>query len=220
MAAPPELDAAGIVDPRLRDDYAVSRELAARHGRTYFLGTRFLPPERRPAIHALYGFARTADDIVDDHTHLHTTAAKQERLQRYAAELRSGEPTEPTIRAVLHTAHRYDLDPALFEAFLESMRMDLTVTEYATWDDLQRYVYGSAAVIGLMVLPILGTVVPRERAAPFAANLGVAFQLTNFLRDVGEDARLGRVYLPMESLGWFGVDRDRLGTGVVGRWDA
>jgi 15-cis-phytoene synthase len=93
---------------------------------------------------------------------------------------------------------------------MASMRMDTTVTEYATFDDLAVYVHGSAAVIGLQMLPILGTQVPREEAEPYAAALGVAFQLTNFLRDVGEDLDRGRVYLPRDELAAFGVDRDLL----------
>jgi phytoene synthase len=93
--------------------------------------------------------------------------------------------------------------------------MDLTVSEYATWDDLMDYVHGSAAVIGLQMLPLLEPLVPREVAEPYARDLGVAFQLTNFLRDVGEDLQRGRVYLPREDLDAFGVSREQLAAGVV-----
>jgi 15-cis-phytoene synthase len=129
---------------------------------------------------------------------------------------RTGEPPEYLRRgtlvlaAVTDTAHRYAIDPAHFADFMASMRMDTTVTEYATFDDLGRYVHGSAAAIGLQMLPILGTTVPREEAEEPAAALGVAFQLTNFLRDVGEDLDRGRVYLPSEELAAFGVDRELL----------
>ena len=95
------------------------------------------------------------------------------------------------------------------------MRMDLTVTEYATHADLMTYVHGSAAVIGLQMVPVLEPLVPREVAEPYAADLGVAFQLSNFIRDVGEDLRRGRVYLPMEDLAAFGVTREHLEHGVV-----
>lgn len=210
-----ELDAAGITDPRLRQDYRLSRDLAREHGRTYFLATRFLPAGRRSAVHALYGFARTADDIVDDPSPDATVAVKTQRLQSFSDSLMAPAGAHPTVRAALDTARRYDLDPALFTAFLESMRMDLTVREYDTHADLDRYVWGSAAVIGLMVTPILGTVGTVEEAAPFAADLGIAFQLSNFIRDVGEDLRLGRLYLPLESLRRCGIDRERLETGVV-----
>lgn len=210
-----ELNAAGIWDPYLRDDYAHSRRLAAAHGRTYFLATRFLAAEHRPAVHALYGFARTADDIVDDPDPSVSPGTRGYRLQQFSNSLGTSAQRDPTVRAVLHTAQRYGLSEKLFEAFLASMRMDLTVAEYESFADLERYVYGSAAVIGLMVTPILGTVGSTNEAAPFAGDLGIAFQLTNFIRDVGEDAHLGRVYLPQQSLREFGVTREDLLRGVV-----
>lgn len=210
-----ELSAAGIENPQLRADYLHCRRLAEAHGRTYFLATRFLPPERRPAIHALYGFARTADDIVDDPATSATLTTKAAALEAFSASMRDPESRGPAVRAALDTADRYQLDPALFESFLTSMRMDLSIFEYETFASLETYVYGSAAVIGLMVTPILGTVRPAAEAAPFAADLGIAFQLTNFIRDVGEDILLGRIYLPLESLRRFGVDREHLQRRVV-----
>ena len=99
---------------------------------------------------------------------------------------------------------------ALFADFLDSMRMDLTVTGYRTFAELAGYVHGSAGVIGLQMLPVLGTTGPAAAAAPYAAALGEAFQLTNFLRDVGEDLDRGRLYLPADELAAFGVDRARL----------
>ncbi|MFD7550820.1 phytoene/squalene synthase family protein [Streptomyces sp. NPDC059816] len=216
-----ELDAAGISDPALRADYTHCRRLNARHGRTYFLATRLLPAARRPAVHALYGFARHADDIVDD---LGADAGPEARAagpearaaaldalhRRLTAQLR-GEPTaEPVVRALADTAARYAVEPALFTDFMTAMRDDLTVTDYPHYAELRRYMHGSAAVIGLQMLPVLGTVVPRAEAAPYAADLGVAFQLTNFLRDVGEDLDRGRVYLPADLLAAHGVDRDLL----------
>jgi 15-cis-phytoene synthase len=213
-AARAELAAAGITDPALRAGYVVCRALNAHHGRTYFLATRLLPAARRPAVHALYGFARYADEIVDDLDDTRPPAEKAARLDVLGAQLQralTGAPAEhPVLAAVADTARRYALDPALFADFLASMRMDTTITEYATFDDLGRYVHGSAAVIGLQMLPVLGTTVPREEAEEPAAALGVAFQLTNFLRDVGEDLDRGRIYLPTEELAAFGVDRELL----------
>ncbi|AXI75550.1 phytoene/squalene synthase family protein [Streptomyces bacillaris] len=209
-----ELDAAAVHDPALRAAYARCRTLNARHGRTYFLATRLLPVDRRPAVHALYGFARHADDIVDD---LDSTASPGERaraLLALEAQLesglrRTGAVTEPVILALSDTVRRYGIDHRHFTDFLASMRSDLTVGGYASYDELGRYMHGSAAVIGLQMLPVLGTVGPREEAAPHAAALGVAFQLTNFLRDVGEDLDRGRLYLPAELLAAHGVDRGR-----------
>ncbi len=107
--------------------------------------------------------------------------------------------TTPILAAVVDTARRYSIGWELFDDFLASMRMDLTVTDYPDRSALERYTYGSAEVIGFQTLPVLGTVVPREEAAPYAAALGKAFQLTNFLRDVDEDLARGRVYLPPTS---------------------
>ncbi|MBO3678671.1 phytoene/squalene synthase family protein [Streptomyces sp. NEAU-YJ-81] len=209
-----ELDAAGITDPALRADYTRCRRLNARHGRTYFLATRLLPLERRSAVHALYGFARWADDIVDDLDRRRTPDERDWLLRRVESDLarglRTGGGDEPVVRAVADTADRYGIDHTLFADFLASMRSDLTVTDYPTYAALRSYMHGSAAVIGLQMLPVLGTVVAREEAAPHAAALGVAFQLTNFLRDVGEDLDRGRVYLPADLLAAHDVDRPLL----------
>ncbi|GGS93815.1 phytoene/squalene synthase family protein [Streptomyces chromofuscus] len=209
-----ELDAAGICDPDLRAAYARCRVLNARHGKTYFLATRLLPPERRPAVHALYGFARWADDIVDSLGCGHTRGDRARQLAlleaRLARGLKEGHSTEPVVHALADTARRHAIDHRHFTDFMAAMRSDLDVTDYATYADLRAYMHGSAAVIGLQMLPVLGTVVPRAEAAPHAAALGVAFQLTNFLRDVGEDLDRGRVYLPADLLAAHGADRELL----------
>ncbi|MEU7790455.1 MULTISPECIES: phytoene/squalene synthase family protein [unclassified Amycolatopsis] len=210
-----ELDAAGITGAGLRLAYQRCRELNARHGRTYFLATRMLAPAQRPAVHALYGFARWVDDVVDEPepgaTPESIAAALHAVEDRFFAELSTGHSEDPVRAAVLDTVSRYAIDEEHFRAFFASMRMDLTVTGYPTRAALDEYVHGSAEVIGLQVLPVLGTVVPRAEAAPRAAALGKAFQLTNFLRDVAEDLERGRVYLPADELAADGVDRDRLG---------
>ncbi|WP_082127214.1 phytoene/squalene synthase family protein, partial [Allosalinactinospora lopnorensis] len=212
MGTTAELDAAGITGAGLRSCYAHCRVLHARHGRTYYLATRVLPPARRPAVHALYGFARWVDDVVDDPgltapRRLATIDAAQEDLR---TALRTGSARWPVVRALADTAGRYGICEEYFTAFLGSMRADLTVTDYPTYGDLREYMYGSAAVIGLELLPVLGSVVPRAEAAPHAAALGEAFQLTNFLRDVAEDLERGRVYLPGDVLAAHGADRDLL----------
>ncbi|MEV6059387.1 phytoene/squalene synthase family protein [Nocardia asteroides] len=207
-----ELDAAGIGESRLREAYRKCRDLNATHGRTFFLATRLLAPAQRPPIHALYGFARWADDIVDlPDARSHTPAKRLDALaQRLFDGIDRGADTDPIVAAVSDTVARYDIDRALFEDFLASMRMDLTVTDYPDRAALDRYILGSAEVIGLQVLPVLGTIGPTAEAAPYAAALGKAFQLTNFLRDIAEDLDRGRVYLPADELAGFGVDRDRL----------
>ncbi|MGP4018972.1 phytoene/squalene synthase family protein [Saccharopolyspora sp. 5N708] len=210
-AARRELDAAGV-QPDLRAAYQRCRALNAAHGRTYFLATRMLTAAQRPSVHALYGFARWVDDTVDDtgRTVWDRQQAVDQLDRKLRAGLRAGRSDHPILAALIDTVARHHIDPALFTDFMASMRMDLTVRDYSTRAALDDYIHGSAAVIGLQLLPVLGTVCPVAEAEPYAAALGGAFQLTNFLRDVGEDLDRGRVYLPMEELAVFGVDRDRL----------
>jgi 15-cis-phytoene synthase len=211
-----DLDAAGITDPALRAGYRLCRSSNARHGRTYYLATLLLPPASRPYVHALYGFARHADDMVDETGH--SSAEFRSWSQDFLAELDWGATSDPITRAVLDTIRRWQIPHSYFADFLEAMELDLTVTGYATYDDLARYMWGSAAVIGLQMLPILGRAddsVPWDKLEMHAIDLGYAFQLTNFIRDIAEDLLRGRVYLPQESLDQFGVDRDRLRRGRV-----
>jgi 15-cis-phytoene synthase len=211
-----ELDAAGVQDPSLREAYGRCREINARDGKTFFLATRLLAPRQRPAVHALYGFARRADDILDDFDAGRDNAMRARQLGELSAQLFDSlvgsQPCrdDATLTAVVHTARKYQIGWDLFDPFLESMQMDLTVTDYPDRAALDHYMFGSAEVIGLQLLPILGTVGPREDAAPYAAALGKAFQLTNFLRDVDEDLTRGRVYLPADELAADGVDRELL----------
>lgn len=206
-----ELSAAGISDPVLRAAYRESRRINAHHGRTFFLATKLLPARARPAAHALYGFARAADEIVDNPPRGSDPAAGLAKIAAQLDAVFSGErPGDPVLAALADTVGRYDLDRDLFDAFLHSMRMDLTISEYATYPALAEYVYGSACVIGLQMLPVLGAVGAPADAAPAAAALGEAFQLTNFLRDVGEDLDRGRLYLPLDELSAYDVDRELL----------
>lgn len=205
-----ELDAAGIREPSLRDAYEQCRRLNSRHGKTYYLATLLLPAHKRPHVHALYGFARYADELVDD-LDSPDPQALVDWGDRFLKDLAAGDSSHPVSRAGIHTAHTWDIPPHTFEAFLESMRMDITVTGYDTYADLERYMYGSAAVIGLQMVPILEPL--DDRAAAHARVLGEAFQLSNFIRDVAEDLRRGRVYLPQEDLDRFGVSRADLAPG-------
>jgi phytoene synthase len=203
----------------IADSYAACRRLHATFGRTYYLATLLLPAWKRPYVHALYGFARYADEIVDDLASSLSPIEKAAALDQWGQRFLAGEPA-PDVRpgmdvlpAVRDTIARWSIPMEHFEAFLRSMQMDLTVTEYETFGDLQDYIYGSAAVIGLQMVPILEPSTPVAYA--YARDLGVGFQLANFLRDVGEDLARGRIYLPQESLRLFGVDRERLDRGVV-----
>jgi phytoene synthase len=204
-----ELDAAGIRDPALRAAYDACRRLNARHGRTYYLATKLLPPAKRPHVHALYGFARHADELVD------CAEPDPEALpkwgERFLADLDGGGSDDPISRAAIDTARTWAIERPAFETFLDSMQLDLTVTGYATYADLERYMAGSAAAVGRQMLPILEPL--DATATTYAEGLGEAFQMTNFIRDVADDYRLGRVYLPKEDLDRFSVDRDDLRPG-------
>jgi phytoene synthase len=211
-----ELDAAGIQDRDLRTSYDACRRRNARHGQTYYLATLLLPAAKRPAVHALYAFARHADDLVDTLDPTSTVASREQALTAWSEKFRRGDTDDSLLPAVLDTVDRYTIGRELFTDFLDAMRMDLTRTSYPTWADLLGYVHGSAAVIGEQLLPVLGTMPGmRDVATPYARDLGVAFQLANFIRDVGEDLRRGRVYLPAEDLDAFDVSRSELSSGVV-----
>ena len=212
-----ELTAAGITDPDLRASYEECKRLNALHGKTYYLATLLLPKAKRPFVHALYGFARYADEIVDDLASELSVEEKAEALSTWGntvlADLKRGTSQDHVGRALIDTVKRFDMPHEHFEAFLHSMTMDLTVQEYETYEDLLEYVYGSAAVIGLEMVPILGPL--HKDAFGAAEKLGIAFQLANFIRDVDEDLDRGRVYLPIKELAHFGVTREMLEERVL-----
>jgi phytoene synthase len=191
----------------LAASYARCQAISRRHGTTYYWSTAVLPKDRRPHVHALYAYCRHADDIVDDLGSEATVARRAAALrlfgERFRSDLAAGRSDHTILAAVIDTVRRFDIEPSCFERFLRSMTMDLSVTTYDSFADLERYMDGSAAVIAEMMLPILGA---QPDALPPARALGVAFQLTNFLRDVDEDMRRGRVYLPQEDLRRFHVD--------------
>src|SRR4051794_31331190 len=140
----------------LAASYERCRELHRRHGRTYYLATRLLPAWKRRHVHALYGFTRYADEIVDQ-TEALPPAERAALLNQWSDRFFAGDTDDLLLPAVLHTIAVFDLDPEDFTKFLHSMAMDLTVTSYPTYDDLLEYMEGSAAVIGTMMLPILGS---------------------------------------------------------------
>jgi 15-cis-phytoene synthase len=207
-----ELDAAGILDPALRASYSECKRLNSLHGKTYYLATLLLPKGKRPFVHALYGFARYADEIVDDLASTLTPEEKAEVLNTWSTgvlnDLAIGKSHDAVGAALVDTVGRFDIPHQHFVDFLHSMEMDLTVGTYATYKDLSEYVYGSAAVIGLQMVPILGPL--SEEAYLPAEKLGIAFQLANFIRDVSEDLDRGRIYLPLDELAADGVDQEML----------
>lgn len=194
----------------LEESYERCRALNKRYGTTYYWSTFALPRIKRHHVWALYGFCRYADDIVDDLGDASVDdrcAALTDFGDRFFADWKAGTSSDPVLKAVVHTVCAFGHDPDTFTRFLRSMAMDLTISTYETWDDLCVYMDGSAAVIGEMMIPILEPLSPA--ALPHARDLGIAFQLTNFLRDVEEDLQRGRVYIPAEDLRRFGADPHR-----------
>ena len=212
-----ELTAAGITDSALRASYAECKRLNALHGKTYFLATLLLPKAKRPFVHALYGFARFADEIVDDLASQLNDEEKAQALSNWGntvlGDLQRGSSDDLVGGALIDTVNRFEIPHEYFEAFLHSMTMDLTIQEYETFDDLMEYVYGSAAVIGLEMAPVLGY--SDVAALESAKKLGIAFQLANFIRDVDEDLDRGRIYLPIQELALHGVTREMLEARVL-----
>ncbi len=189
----------------LDEAYMRCIELTRVHSRSFYMSSQFLPLEKRRAIRAFYAFCRTSDDTVD----LSTGDAEQ-ALAHWVRRVRapSCPPHDPVLLAWKDTAERYSVPQTLTNELLAGVAMDLTVSRYATFDDLWLYCYRVASVVGLISMHIIGY---REGATPYAISLGVALQITNILRDVGEDARRGRIYLPQEDLQRFGLtDEDIL----------
>jgi phytoene synthase len=200
------------MEQALKQSYEECKRLNSLHGKTYYLATLLLPKNKRPYVHALYGFARYADEIVDDLASTLSPQEKADALRSWSAgvleDLKKGTSSDHIGRALVDTAKKFDIPHQHFVDFLHSMEMDLTITEYQDYEALLEYVYGSAAVIGLEMVPVLGY--SDERAFEAAQKLGIAFQLANFIRDVNEDLDRGRVYLPLDELARFGVDRTML----------
>ena len=206
-------------EPRtLTAAYERCRRLHARHGRTYYLATLLLPQWKRRHVHALYGFTRYADELVDAAGSPTGPAGRAAALaayrRRFLAGLRGLPCDDPLLPAVHHTIRAFGLEVADFERFLDAMAMDLRRGSYATYEELLGYMDGSAAAVGTMMAPILESSDP-PRAREHARQLGLAFQLTNFVRDVGEDLRRGRVYLPAADLDRCGVSVADLAAGKV-----
>jgi phytoene synthase len=185
-------------DHRLRESYRTCRRLQRRHDPTFWCATQCLPRDVRPAVHALYGFVRGADEIVDGAGRLRPRPARHAALDAWQSELDRGLDTgrsdHPVIAALVDAGRRHDLPLHLLDRYMASMRVDCDEpVRIASDTELDRYMEGSAGTVGLLMAPLLGA--PPEVHAD-VARLGVAFQLTNFLRDVSIDWRLDRIYLP------------------------
>lgn len=193
-------------------DWQGCAAIAQTYGQTFYFASRFLPPSRRQAIHATYAWCRIADDLADGTDALSDAARALDAWERQLAA-----PVDPVAVAFAIARDRFGIPEAPARDLLDGVRMDLEHQPFADWPALSRYCYHVAGTVGLLVAPVLGC--QDDAALPHAVNLGLAMQLTNILRDVGEDARRGRLYLPLEDLATFGCDTEAiLGSRPNGRF--
>ena len=202
---------------RLDDAYAFARDITREASKSFYLSTLLLPRQKRRAIQALYGFLRTTDNIVDDGGAGATLVA----LEHWR--LRSRRPAEeqdhPVLFAWADMRDRYGVPQSLAEELIDGVAMDLTIRRYENFAALERYCYCVASTVGLMCMHIVGCADGRSesmaQATPYAVQLGLAMQLTNILRDVGADARMNRIYLPLDELRAAGYSEDELLAGAL-----
>ena len=189
-------------------DWIRCQEIAREHGRTFYLASSCMTPQRRRAIRATYAWCRIADDIVDG-VPTESAGDPADALARWEAEI--DRPTDPVAIAFAAARHQYNVPTRPVRDLIAGARMDLQPGQYESWEDLRVYCYHVAGTVGLMVAPILGCT--DEDALPHAADLGIAMQLTNILRDVAEDAATGRLYLPLDEIADFGCDPESILAG-------
>jgi phytoene synthase len=183
------------------DEYC--QQKAAASGSSFYYSFLFLPRERRLAITALYAFCREVDDVVDETSDAQLAATKLAWWRVEVANLFAGKPQHPVSKALLPFIEKFSLSEKSLGEIIDGMEMDLTQSRYLDWPGLERYCYRVAGVVGLLAAGIFGY--RNARTLEYARELGIAFQLTNIIRDVGEDARKNRIYLPMEDLKRFNV---------------
>jgi 15-cis-phytoene synthase len=183
------------------DEYC--QQKAAASGSSFYYSFLFLPQERRRAITALYAFCREVDDVVDETSEMQVAAAKLAWWRSETANLYAGNPQHPVTKALAPHTQSFSITREKLNDIIDGMEMDLTQTRYLDWPGLELYCYRVAGVVGLLAAGIFGY--RDARTLEYARNLGIAFQLTNIIRDVGEDARKNRIYLPMEDLKRFNV---------------
>jgi phytoene synthase len=183
------------------DEYC--QQKAAASGSSFYYSFLFLPPDRRRAITALYAFCREVDDVVDETSEMQVAAAKLAWWRAEVANLERGDAQHPVTRSLQSYKDRFAISAGRLNEIIDGMEMDLTQTRYLDWPALERYCYRVAGVVGLLAAGIFGYRNPRT--LNYAKDLGIAFQLTNIIRDVGEDARKNRIYVPMDEMKRFEV---------------
>lgn len=215
----------------IEDSYELCRQITAKYSKTFYLGTLLMPEEKRRAIWAIYVWCRRTDELVDGPRASFTTDETLDQWEEQLESIFAGIPLEDADVALVDTLERFPVDIQPFRDMIAGQRMDLYRSRYETFEELNLYCYRVAGTVGLMTTPVMG-VDTTVRTAPWdvyrneqrdptqeAIALGIANQLTNILRDVGEDARRGRIYLPLEDLALFNYTEADLFNGVVDeRW--
>jgi len=200
----------------LLEAYAACEAITAQYSRSFYLASSLLPAEKRRAMRALYAFCRTADNLADGKVEQPGKKLRHLRESILAVRPVGG---DAVLTAWVDTRIRYQIPLRYAEQLIDGVEHDLVLRRYPTFEDLSVYCYGVASTVGLMSMHITGF--SDQRAIPQAIKLGVALQLTNILRDVGEDRRLGRFYLPLDELASFGLDEKDVNAGIVNeRWRA
>jgi phytoene synthase len=192
-------------------DYERCAQVTRRSSSNFYYAFMLLPPDRRRALYAVYAFCRFVDDIADDES-IRDPALLLHRWREELDRVYDGAPTRAVSRALADSARRFNIPRAHFEEVIAGVEMDLSRKRYATFEDLRLYCYRVASAVGLICIEIFGYQNPSAKT--YAENLGLAFQITNILRDVREDAERGRIYLPLEDLSRFNVTEDEILRGV------
>jgi 15-cis-phytoene synthase len=202
-------------DAALREDYARCASITRRSSSNFYYAFMLLPAERRQALYSVYAFCRFVDDIADDAVDDEAGGKPAKLLARWREELErvfNGSPTHAISRALAYNVRRFAIPRRYFEEIIDGVEMDLGRTRYATFEELRLYCYRVASAVGLVCIEIFGYRNPHTRE--YAENLGIAFQLTNIIRDLSEDAARGRIYLPLEDLARFDVSEDEILRGA------
>ncbi|WP_019898388.1 presqualene diphosphate synthase HpnD [Methylotenera mobilis] len=182
------------------------QEKAAKSGSSFYYSFMFLPKQKREAITALYAFCREVDDVVDESTELKVAQVKLAWWKDEVRNLYLKKPIHPVTKALEPVIQQFQLDEEHFHEIIDGMEMDLNFNRYEDFKQLQLYCYRVASVVGILSAQIFGF--ENRKTLKFAHDLGMAFQLTNIIRDVGEDARRNRIYLPLDELAKFNVTED------------
>jgi len=204
-------EVAGRDDASLDADYERCAQITRRSRSSFYYAFILLPPERRRALHAVYAFCRFIDDIADDEA-IREPAMLLKRWREELDRVYAGVPTRALSRALADSARRFTIPRDLFVEIIAGVEMDLSRKRYQTFEELRPYCYRVASALGLICIEIFGYRNPSAKL--YAENLGLALQLTNIIRDVGEDAARGRIYLPLEDLARFNVSEDEILGGV------